>query len=367
MQLESNPSLSASVVLLLVSAPLGAVGCSRSSGAHGGPDGGPSREPDGASSGGAGGAGMNANDASSGGAAGMGASGRDAGGNVSSTPDAGPNKATSDGDSGATSVRSRPRILIALHGSNGLANNADWDSQWPYVRQHLDGFWGNNAGISAQEEAALWKKIVGRTLFTEWDSVDKAHFVSPDVFTGAEQFMPGVVINREAICLYADAFSDWEGTTIADAVANYVTNPAVDVPHRFKGVCTGFQPFAQADLKGAALAAFQASVATFIEYPATAWTLGGQKDNFVNIVKATHAKGSSFIWFDSIYDDTTIHDWFASTKAAYGDFEAMGLLQSKDVILLMNYGGRLPSVPETVAGEPAESTTGIAYWLLHQQ
>jgi hypothetical protein len=316
----------------------------------------------GAAGGGAGGG------VSFGGGAGGGSVALGGSGGVGGSSDAG---AMNDADgatitSDAGPARMRPRILIALHGSNGLANNADWDSRWTYVREHLDGFWGNNAGISAAEEAALWKKIAGRTLITEWDSVDKAHFVSPDIFTGAESFMPAVVVNREQICLYADPVSLWDGTTVADAIANYVTNPAVAVGHRFKSVCTGFQPFAQGALTGAALAAFNNSAATFVEYPATAWTLGGQKDNFTNAWKATHAKGSAFIWFDSIYPDTTIHDWLTSTQAAYSDFQAMGLLQPNDVILLMNYSGRLPSVPEAVGGIAAESTTGIAYWLLHQ-
>ncbi len=270
------------------------------------------------------------------------------------------------GGGGGAPTRMGPRILIALHGSNALANNADWDNQWTYVRAHLDGYWGNNAGISAQEEAALWKKISGRTLFTEWDSVDKAAFVSPNQFTGAEQYMPGITINREQICLYADPASLWNGNRVADAKANYVDDAAVQAAHRFKNVCTGFQPFAPGALTGAALSAFKDSAATFIEYPAAAWTQGAQKDNFVSDWKATHAKGGAFVWFDSIYAATTIHEWFTSTQAAYTDIASMGLIQPQDVIVLINYSGRLPSVPESANGQAAESTTGIAYWLLHQ-
>jgi hypothetical protein len=302
------------------------------------------------------------------GAASAGASGsHQAGGSGGQSGVANQGGTGAEGGGDKAPARTRPRILIALHGSNGLANNADWDDQWTYVRANLDGYWGNNAGISGQEEAALWEKIAGRILITEWDSVDKADFVSPNQFTGAEQYMPGVIVNREQICLYADPPSLWNGTTIADASANYVTNAAVSAAHRFKSVCTGFQPFAPGALTGAASAAYQDSAATFIEYPATAWTSGAQKDNFVSSWKATHAKGGGFIWFNSIYGDTTIHDWLTSTKAAYSAIQAMGdVIQAKDVIILMNYGGRLPSVPETANGVAAESTTGIAYWLLHQ-
>ncbi len=79
-----------------------------------------------------------------------------------------------------------------------------------------------------------------------------------------------------------------------------------------------------------------------------------------------HAKGGAFIWFDSIYAATTIHEWLTATQAAYTDIAAMGVIQPQDVIVLINYSGRLPSVPEAVDGQAAELTTGIAYWLLHQ-
>jgi hypothetical protein len=296
------------------------------------------------------------------------------------------------GSADAGPQRTRPLILIALTGSNALAETAAWDDQWTYVRANLDGFWGNNAGISPQDEAALWKKIDGRLLISEWDSVDKADFVSPTLFTAAEPFMPGIVVDRQQICLFTTDLWDWDGTTIADAIANYVTNPSVmPATNRFQSVCTGFEPQAVGALlgvgdagpiveagaaaeigdggdAGAAIAAYEASSATFVELLSPLATGGVWADQVAALWKATHEKGGRFIWFNSITTTTTPEDWLASTQTAYQNFKAQGLIQPNDVIALVNYNGQIPSVPEVLPdGGAAATTTGIAYWLLHQE
>jgi hypothetical protein len=289
-------------------------------------------------------------------------------------------------------ARTRPLILIALTGSNALAETAAWDDQWTYVRANLDGFWGNNAGISPQDEAALWKKINGRLLISEWDSVDQADFVSPVLFTAAEPYMPGIVVDRQQICLYTNDLSNWNGTTIAEANANYVTNPSV-VPatNRFQSVCTGYDPQAVGALlgvgdagpivaagaaaeigdggdAGAAIAAYEASAGTFVELLSPLATGGVWATQVEALWQATHAKGGRFIWFNSITTTTTPEEWLANTQTAYQNFKALGLIQPNDVIALVNYGGQMPSVPEVLPdGGAAATTTGIAYWLLHQE
>ena len=115
----------------------------------------------------------------------------------------------------------RPRVFMGLTGSNFLADSdGTVHEQWTYVRQNLDGIWGNNANVTAEEEASLWCKIATRTLITEWDAVPDrpdAGWVPVGIFSGAQAAHPDLVINREAISFWPPSPSSWEGVTIASA------------------------------------------------------------------------------------------------------------------------------------------------------
>lgn len=96
------------------------------------------------------------------GASGGGASGADSGGESFSGSAAGgesSGEATVGGGqaSGGTrgSFTGRPRVFMAQHGFKDQANDDELDSQLSYLRENLDGLWGNNAGVSFEEEARL--------------------------------------------------------------------------------------------------------------------------------------------------------------------------------------------------------------------
>jgi hypothetical protein len=265
---------------------------------------------------------------------------------------------------------SRPRVFMALHGSNYLADtDAAVDDQWTFVRRYLDGIWGNNAYVSAEEEANLWYKITTRTLISEWDAVQTpdAGWVPVGVFSGAQAAHPDLMINREAITFFVSP-SAWNTATIAGANAEYVTNPNAPLWQLYQGVFTGWQPQDfTTELDGGAERAFEAGKGAAFECPLDGCSGGGLSDDAVKLIKAIHAQGAPFVWFASNNTMPPDPEWPAKFKETYDHFASLGLWQPTDVVMIINYDGLFPAVPETVAdGGDAPTVTGMLYWALHQ-
>jgi len=272
----------------------------------------------------------------------------------------------------------RPRVFMGLTGSNFLADSdGTVDEQWTYVRQNLDGIWGNNANVTAEEEASLWCKIATRTLITEWDAVPDgpdAGWVPVGIFSGAQAAHPDLVINREAISFWPPSPSSWEGVTIASANAEYVTNTSVPAWELYGSVYTGWQPQEFATpLDGGAEQAFDQAGGTAFECPLDACLGGAIYQDAFNIITAIHAQGKPFVWFASNNTVPPRPDWPTVFKNTYNYFSMMGLWQPNDVVMIINYDlpdsgtGGFPPVPETLAdGGDAPTVTGMLYWALHQ-
>ena len=59
--------------------------------------------------------------------------------------------------------------------------------------------------------------------------------------------------------------------------------------------------------------------------------------------------------------------WLQTFQATYNHVASLGLWRPDDSIVIINYHGAHPSLPERLPdGSPANTTTGLAYWALQQ-
>lgn len=264
----------------------------------------------------------------------------------------------------------RPRVFMAMHGSNALANNASLDGQWTYVREHLDGIFANNAGVDPDEQAALYRKIATRNI------VSVAHLNADPSFTEAARWSavqkqnPDIVLQREGVFVYTgpgDA-SFWNNKTVADARVQYVTG--ADIPDwlRYDHVYSAW-PLSyerSGPLPAVAQDAFEDGEGMFIECLQAVCTSDANNNAqaFVKGIETMHAQGKPFLVFAS---NTRATGWSESFKRTYNFLADRNLWRSDDVIMLINYNGVYAATPETINGEPADTSTGLLYWALHQQ
>ncbi len=288
-----------------------------------------------------------------------------------------------------SSQAGRPRVFMAVHGSNDLANKSGLDSQWAYVRNHLDGIWGNSAKVTPEEEAALWRKVKTRTLVSEFSlsgfPVAKATPAECDKAyrDGAHLAMDqdfGLRLEREAISLYTSVPAKWDQHTIADAYSSFVNGPA----QPFSAVYTGWgfenlrlpndayyetQDDPRANPR-AAIAMDQAD-GTFVECVKNiAVSLHGE--TLIQGVRRAHAHGRPFVLFASgTYDSppgTKPSGWLHDFQATYDVLANSGDWHSNDIVMIINYQGSYPITPEaTASGEAADTATGLAYWAIRQR
>ncbi len=275
-----------------------------------------------------------------------------------------------DGPRGAGTglgVPGAPRVFMAMHGSNALANDPSKDAQWSYVRSHLDGIWGNNAKMSVEEQARLWRKVATRNLV----SVQALHskLENPGNLSKVAEVDKSLAIKREAISLYTSKPQEWTGKTIAGFAANYVTNPNVAASQRYTEVWTGWSMHNWVTKPtGAAGKAIDESAGVFVECGAGVCTAGPRQQNLVLAITEAHAQGKHFMWFANtqipLYGTSGALGRFQST---YNMLRSKGLWRTNDVVMLINYQGKYKDVPETVDGQPADTITGMLYWALQQQ
>ncbi len=269
-----------------------------------------------------------------------------------------------------------PRVFMAMHGSNVLAEDDRLDGQWAFVRKNLNGIWANNVGVSLEEQARLYRKIATRTIITEqplgsdlsgrgWPSVER--------YAGVQARYPDVKLDREAVALYTKDAQRWTGRSIAEAKAEFVSNPGVPSSLRYRSVYTGWQPMnwdPSAPMPRAAAAAAGAAGGMFVECPRglCANPKGAVGGNFRRAIRAAHADGQPFVWFASSGGSSApTSGWLTQFQATYDALRAEGLWRESDVVMIINYHGTYRTVPETVGGRPADTVTGMAYWALRQR
>ena len=277
----------------------------------------------------------------------------------------------------------RPRIFMALHGCKVLADPAN-AAAWAGVRQDLDGIWFNAAGLSGEQMAGIFRQVRTRVIIKEFDAnakqARKADWQPPGVIWDSrlETRYPDIHLIREAICAYHNP--KWcYANEIPDLRAFYVHNPAIkNKAFLYDRVYTLWQPYwvaPKAYIKGRevlwntpAEQVFRQADGVGVECnPGLfAHNIVGHGAAVRYALARTHDRpGRTFVWFVPVNTKTSgeaLPRWFQMVKNGYYLLEAEGVIQPQDVIMIINYGGRLKILPET---EPATLTNALR-WLLHQ-
>ncbi len=270
----------------------------------------------------------------------------------------------------------RPRVFLAFQGSNSLANNASFDSQWRQVQQNLDGFWGNNAGIAGDEIARLVAKTDTRQLITESGFDGSSFFV--ETYDYVERIDPRVDFEREAVTFYTSQPGRWDGDTIAgarSAVAGAAYGPGDD---RYVNVFTGWQPqnfytdrvrqYPPIAPGSSAERAVYEGDGVFVECPHDVCNGAEYEDGFFRAMRIARDTGQRFVWLASRLPGQPRSGWLREFQTMYNRITAEGLWRPGDIVVVISYNGEYPAVPETNAnGQSADTTTGIVHWALQQR
>jgi hypothetical protein len=264
-----------------------------------------------------------------------------------------------------TAASKRPRVFMAMHGSTLLANDSSLDNQWTYVREHLDGIFANNAGVPPDVQAKLYRKIKTRNVIAVthlgqlsdgWNTISSV----------VQSQNPDIVLNREAVAIHTPNYNLWDGRTIADAEAFYVTNPNIPAWQRFKAVYTGWPVRYQryAPLPPSAQNAFEDGKGMFMECLHGICVSQLYVDALEKGINTMHAQNKPYVMFLSV---ASYDGWFDAVRQVYSHLASKDMWRPYDVIMLINYSGRYASTPELINNQPADTTTGILYWAMHQQ
>lgn len=271
-----------------------------------------------------------------------------------------------------TTGPNRPRVFIPLHGNNDLATNSAFDAQWTFVRQKANGIWGNNANITDAESSSLIRKLSTRNLITEFPVPSPgSSWLSLEAFTNIQRLYSDMLLNPEGIAFYTDDPSNWNGRNLADATAIY-TDTTAPVTQRYRGVYTGWQPYnfdpgssRYVYANASATLAFRSSKGTFVECPVNLCADGPYFEMLRRAIRETHVRGRPFVWFTSNTSMTS--GWLAAFQQTYNAIAAENLWRAEDAVVILNYQGAYPKVPESVGGVAADTTMGLAYWAIQQR
>ncbi len=269
----------------------------------------------------------------------------------------------------------RPRVFMAFHGTNALANDGSLDARWPYVREHLDGFWGNNASISGAEIARLVNKVDTRQLITESEFRGSSFFV--ETYDYVEQLDQRIDFEREAITFYTAQPSHWDGDTINGArraVERAAYGPGDD---RYLNVFTGWQPqnfytdrvrtYPPIQPGSSAERAAQSGDGVFVECPNDVCNGVEYENGFFRAMWIARLTGQKFVWLASRPPGSSSSGWLREFQTMYNRVSAEGLWRPGDIVVVIAYSGDYPMVPERNAnGHAADTLTGIMYWALKQ-
>ncbi|MGF1652929.1 MAG: hypothetical protein ACFCUP_06380 [Actinomycetales bacterium] len=248
---------------------------------------------------------------------------------------------------------------------NALATDASRDGEWTYVRQNLDGIWGNFAHMGADTRCALFRKIETRTVIYErpLGSGDKPWPPSPDSFDSFTENCPDVTIHNEAPAFYTKDPAAWAGRSLDEARRQLVDGPEAT----FDGVMTGWQPGAWSrSFTGNALIASETADGLFVECPQARCTGSDMRQDILRLFTMARETNQRVIIFNSRHQDGD--GWLAKSQHMYNMLREANLWRTNDVFAVVPYQGTYRLTPEVDPdGSYADTATGIAYWALQQE
>jgi hypothetical protein len=282
----------------------------------------------------------------------------------------------------------RPRVFMALHGNQVLTREENAD-QWTYVRRHLDGVWFNAAGLNGEMMASIFRKLDTRVVIKEVDAngekAKQAAWEAPGTIWDSrlQEMHPDIHLIREALCVYHDPAFCYD-REIPDLRAFYVTNPEANPAYLYSDVYTLWQPFwvgpepyiedREVLWGGVGERVFWEGGGVGVEcHPGLfAHNIAGHGAAVRHALKRTHERpGRPFIWFvqvTMVEPDEPSPRWFQMLRNGYYLLEAEGVMQPHDIIMLINYGGKMQILPEVdpETGAVPATLMGAFCWLLHQ-
>jgi hypothetical protein len=269
----------------------------------------------------------------------------------------------------------RPRVFMAFHGMNAVANNRSLDSQWRFVQENLDGFWGNNAAIAGQEIARLVNTSETRQLIAESDFRGSSFFV--ETYDYVERIDPSIDFEREAVTFYTSEPSRWDGDTIAEARQAVDRAPYGPGDDQYTNVFTGWQPqnfytdrvrqYPPIPAGSSAERAVFEGDGVFVECPHDVCNGVEYEDGFFRAMRIARDTNQRFVWLASRLPGQPRSGWLREFQTMYNRVTAEGLWRPGDIVVVVAYNGEYPTVPESNSnGQAADTTTGIMYWALSQ-
>lgn len=259
-------------------------------------------------------------------------------------------------DQTTRSKKGRPRIYMAMHGLNVLAADDSLDDQWTYVREHLDGIHNNTAYINVDLQAKIWRKVKTRNVTAELHPNGK--LPQPAGESMLERKYPDIKLKRQEAIYYTNKPNEaWEQYDLDEFQKAFKKSG-------YTNWWFGMQPGNfERGLTGKALEAYHMSGGAMMEVPRSL-ALKRYYKEMSTAMKDAQAKGGGFMWFNS---NVQGGPWLESFQRTYTKYKNEGRWSENDIVMLINYQGRMPLVPEVdEKGNPADTFTGLLYWALHQ-
>lgn len=259
----------------------------------------------------------------------------------------------------------------------GSANG--WDAmiahpdQWAYVRKNADGFYVNfiqmlnpDAKKCAQTAALFARK--------------NAYYESDSRYTGLGGFPDGGQFSRALQSQQLFALLKG-GFTVPYTSLNYgvddlkladlkhlglpagVTRPcfAQNGPWTFGGGDITKNEGENARMRADTARTDGAST----DGPLSLWQAdqGGMRNGSFSVVKYAHSLHKTAAVMVTPYDLKPTSQWLSVAQQCVRQHEDAGA--KPDIWIVFEYATSTPTLPETVNGQPADTITGMAYWLLH--
>ena len=274
-------------------------------------------------------------------------------------------------------LASLPKPARAQQVYVGSANG--WDAmnahpeQWEFVRHHADGFYVNFIQMLRPDAKKCAKTSA---LFTR----KNAYYESDSRNTGLGGFPDGGQFSRAFEAQQMQALLDG-GFKVPYTSLNYGVDDLKLADLKRQGLAPGISrpclaqngpwTFSGGDImaKGGDNARMRADTArtdgASTDGPLSLWQAdqGQMRTGSFSLVKYAHRLHKTAAVMVTPYDLSPRSLWLAAAQGCVRQHEDAGA--KPDIWIVFEYATDTPTLPETVNGEPADTITGMAYWLIH--
>lgn len=262
---------------------------------------------------------------------------------------------------------------IYVGSANGWDAMIAYPKQWAFVRRHADGFYVNfiqmlhqNANKCAQTRALFAHK--------------NAYYESDSRYSGLGGFPDGGQFSRALQAQELQALLDG-GFRVPYTSLNYGVDDAklADLKHQGlpKGVTrpcfaqNGPWTFGGGDItkdlgENARMRVDTARTdGASTDGPLSLWQAdqGQMRSGSYSVVKYAHSLHKTAAVMVAPYDLKPTSQWLSVAQDCVRQHEDAGA--KPDIWIVFEYATSTPTLPETVNGKPADTITGMAYWLIH--